>query len=91
MMSLVIQGAADSTNTLTQAEFSKTVEFLDKVMHQKFAPIQSDEKAPEEAVLAQMRNRQSHLAKTMDDFTTDVVDGRIPNLEMGKLGLVMAS
>jgi hypothetical protein len=60
-------------------------------MHQKFAPIPSDEKAPEEAVLAQMRSRQSHLAKTMDDFTTDVVDGRVPNLEMGKLGLMMAS
>jgi len=61
------------------------VDFLNKAFQQKFAPISSDEVPQDEALLDKFRSHQSHMAKTMNDFT---IDGRRPRLERRSLGLV---
>ncbi|TEY29808.1 hypothetical protein BOTCAL_0918g00010 [Botryotinia calthae] len=83
-----IQGAADATNKITQAEFAKTVAFLSRSVEQKFSAARDDEVFLDEAILNQFRQNQIQSAKTMNDFTTDIIDGRAPRLVKGSLGLI---
>ncbi|KAK6597765.1 hypothetical protein H4I96_08717 [Botrytis cinerea] len=83
-----IQGAADATNKIKQAEFAKTVAFLSRSVEQRFSAARDDEVFLDEAILHQFRQNQIQSAKTMNDFTTDIIDGRASHLVKGSLGLI---
>lgn len=94
----VIQGTVDTSEKLTQAEFSKTLDFFIKA----FDPAVIDasvEGVVGEGVagglskedldaLSAIRTHHGSSVLNIDSFTTDVVDGRVPRLERGRLTLV---
>ncbi|KAL5048204.1 hypothetical protein BDW71DRAFT_178132 [Aspergillus fruticulosus] len=102
----VIQGTVDTTNNaITQAEFSKTIDFLTKAFSPKVFDDGIATEVGKEGQTASLRDgltsedlealtalRASHGATTMGigAFTTDVVEGRVPRLERGALTLVLA-
>lgn len=55
---LAIQGAADATNKIKQAEFAKTVAFLSRSVEQRFSAARDDEVFLDEAILHQFRQNQ---------------------------------
>ena len=96
----VIQGTVDVSGKLRQAEFSKTIDFLFKA----FDPEVSDpsmkttvgegvagQLSPDDLdALRSIRTHHGSAVLNFDNFTTDVVDGRVPRLERGHLTLVQA-
>ncbi|KAL4954430.1 FAD/NAD(P)-binding domain-containing protein [Aspergillus filifer] len=101
----VIQGEADTATSITQAEFTRTIEFLAKALDPSLLDLieedpellekllhggQEGEDEGEMAILTAMRMSQGAEIFSLGNFTTDVVDGRVPRLERGALTLVMA-
>lgn len=90
---IVIQGTADATDKLTQAEFSKTIDYLtqafigpesERQKGAKSAPLSPQDRE----ILDDIRKRHVHNICNVDSFTTDVIDNRVPRLQRGSLGLV---
>ncbi|KAK5656804.1 hypothetical protein OQA88_4352 [Cercophora sp. LCS_1] len=98
----VIQGTVDVSGKevsgkLTQAEFSKTIDFLAKAFDPKIIDGSATDGAEGEArklteedleALRTIRTHHGAAVLNIDNFTTDVVDGRVPRLERGQLTLV---
>ncbi|KAI2733162.1 hypothetical protein CBS147332_177 [Penicillium roqueforti] len=86
----IIQGTADTTNNLTQAEFSKSFHFCVKAFDRYKNKTDSEEPTSkeEEKMLAEFRSTQAKTWNGIDSFTTDDIDGRVPRLERGNLGLM---
>ena len=97
----VIQGTADATNKFTQQEFSQTINFLTQAFlppeyadatEAANAKARYDSLAPEEKEgLKALRTHHIQNVLGLEKFTTDVVDGRVPRLETGKLTLVLVT
>ncbi|CAG8979384.1 hypothetical protein HYALB_00010270 [Hymenoscyphus albidus] len=102
----VIQGTTDATSKITQAEFSKTIEFLNKAFKPVFDPpinstngdgiatpvdIQEQLTAEDMEALQALRKYHSKDGEGLENFTTDVIDGLIPRLEMTRLTLIPAN
>jgi hypothetical protein len=95
---VVIQGTADATSKLTQAEFSKTIDYLSSA----FGPVlnpdggetptdpANDVSEEDAKVLQDLRAYHSKDGVGMENFTTDVIDGLVPRLEKGRLTLMPA-
>ncbi|KAL9047357.1 MAG: hypothetical protein Q9214_000041 [Letrouitia sp. 1 TL-2023] len=88
----IIQGTSDTTNKLTQAEFSKSFHFCVKAFdrYKNKADSQSPINEEEEKMFAEFRSTQAKTWNSLQGFTTDVIDGRVPRLERGSLGLMSA-
>ncbi|KAI0472609.1 hypothetical protein GGR56DRAFT_697116 [Xylariaceae sp. FL0804] len=95
----VIQGTADATAKLTQAEFAKTVDFMSSAFQPVLNPDGSKaagdmtEDLSEEyrKAIQGLRAYHSKDGVGMENWTTDVVDGLVPKLERGGLTLVPAT
>ena len=97
----MIQGTADATNKFTQQEFSQTINFLTQAFlppeyadatEAANAKARYDSLAPEEKEgLKALRTHHIQNVLGLEKFTTDVVDGRVPRLETGKLTLVLVT
>lgn len=102
---IVIQGTVDSSNKLSEAEFSKTIDFLIKAFDPSInndsakpnigeelnGPAREGQLSAEDLdALRAIRTHHSSVVLNIDSFTTDIVDGRIPRLERGHLTLVQA-
>lgn len=85
LLLLVIQGAADVSTNLTQAEFSHALNFVVKAFDRKGEVDLTSEE--EERVFEEIRRTQSQNMDNIESFTMDVIDGRLPRLWRGKLGL----
>lgn len=81
----VIQGTADVSNKLTQAEFSSALGFVVKAFDRKGEADLTNEQ--EQKVLEEIRRTQSQNMDNIQSFTMDVIDGRLPRLVKGRLGL----
>lgn len=99
----VIQGTVDSSDKLSQAEFSKTIDFLIKAFDPSFTedgaktnvgkgvadPAGEGQLSAEDLdALRAIRTHHSSVVLNIDSFNTDVVDGHLPRLERGHLTLV---
>jgi flavine halogenase len=82
---LVIQGTADVSSKLTQSEFSKALDFVVKAFDRKGEVDLTNEE--EQKVFNEIRTTQSQNMDNIQSFTMDVIDGRLPRLERGNLGL----
>ncbi|RDW81828.1 aromatic-ring hydroxylase-like protein [Coleophoma cylindrospora] len=81
----IIQGTADVSTKLTQAEFSSALNFVVKAFDRKG---QSDLTSEQERkAFDEIRKTQSQNMDNIQSFTMDVIDGRLPRLSTGKLGL----
>lgn len=82
---LVIQGTADVSTKLTQSEFSKALDFVVKAFDRKG---EADKTSEEELkIQEEIRTTQSQNMDNIESFTMDVIDGRLPRLLRGNLGL----
>lgn len=108
VVSLVIQGTADSTDKFTQSDFSKTLDFLQRAFTPAFRgaddmskdgydeahpppvgkTLSTDDTDDREILTAIRWNHGRNFS--VDNFTTDVINGRIARLETGSLTLVPA-
>ncbi len=101
----MIQGTVDSSDKLSQAEFSKTIDFLIKAFDPSFTndstktnvgegvkdPAREGQLSAEDLdALRAIRTHHRSVVLNIDSFTTDIVDGRLPRLERGHLTLVQA-
>ncbi|KAL4886636.1 FAD/NAD(P)-binding domain-containing protein [Aspergillus karnatakaensis] len=102
----VIQGEVDTSKSgITQAEFSTTINFLANVLDPSredllrgngekeediSAAIRREDAEAKMEVLKAVRSGQEKEWYSMGNFTTDVVDGRVPRVERGGLTLVLA-
>ncbi|RAQ52676.1 radH flavin-dependent halogenase [Aspergillus flavus] len=81
----IIQGTSDVSTKLTQAEFSHTLNFVLKAFDRKIGGDLTSEE--EEKIYEDIRKTQSQNMSNIESFTTDIIDGRLPRLLRGKLGL----
>ena len=82
---LVIQGTADVSTKLTQAEFSNALDFVVEAFDRKGEAYLKNEK--DQKIFEEIRRTQSQNMDNIQSFTMDVIDGRLPRLMRGKLGL----
>ena len=82
---LVIQGTADVSTKLTQAEFSNALDFVVEAFDRKGEADLKNEK--DQKIFEEIRRTQSQNMDNIQSFTMDVIDGRLPRLMRGKLGL----
>lgn len=102
---IVIQGTVDSSDKLSQADFSKTLDFLIKAFDPTFTNDKTNTNVSEAVkdsaregklsaadldALRAIRTHHSSVVLNIDSFTTDIVDGLLPRLERGHLTLVQA-
>ena len=81
----VIQGTADVSAKLTQAEFSTALGFVVGAFDRKGQADGKDEKDPR--IFEEIRRTQTQNMDNIQSFTMDVIDGRLPRLSRGNLGL----
>ena len=101
----MIQGTVDSSDKLSEAEFSKTLDFLIKAFDPNITngtpktsigeglehPAKEGQLSADDLdALRAIRTHHSSVVLNIDSFTTDIVDGRLPKLERGNLTLVEA-
>lgn len=97
------QGTVDSSDKLSQAEFSKTIDLLIKAFDPSLTndstktnfgegviePAREGQLSAEDLdALRAIRTYHSSVVLNIDSFNTDIVDGRLPKLERGHLTLV---
>jgi len=96
MAIIVIQGTADTTNRLTQTEFSGAINHITEAMFRPNSVTYSTKEKvkaakptpAEQELIDGIRKRQAQHLHSVEDFTTNVIDGRIPRLQRGNLGLM---
>lgn len=101
----MIQGTVDSSSKLSQAELSKTLDFICKAFDPQYTtndnpnaaealkePAKEGQLSAEDldALKAIRTHHSSTVLNGLNSFTTDVVEGRLPRLERGRLTLVQA-
>ena len=84
-LSLVIQGTADVSTKLTQAEFSNALDFVVEAFDRKGEADLKNQK--DQKIFEEIRKTQSQNMDNIQSFTMDIIDGRLPRLVRGKLGL----
>ena len=101
----MIQGTVDSSDKLSRAELSNTIDFLIKAFDLSFTndstktdvgegvkdPAREGHLSAEDLdALHAMRMHHGSVVLNIDSFTTDIVNGRLPRFERGHLTLVQA-
>ncbi|KAE8148643.1 hypothetical protein BDV25DRAFT_131063 [Aspergillus avenaceus] len=85
----IIQGAADVSTKLTQAEFSHAFNFVVKAFDRKGETDLTSE--ADRKTISEIRRTQTQNMDNIESFTMDVIDGRLPRLVKGNLGLELVA